>query len=180
MIHSILFCTFLSEPKSSKKLQQKHGVMAIKRKTIHNLVWQKLLPTYKHDINKFPKFCLRKYFQLTYRRVYMILLFFCYFVIISPWKNEYPSPKDVVYTKRMTDWWQMAGNQKSSLELSARVSYKQLRQWMWDKKVIGWKIYSFCLSFIFSPLSFFNFDHIIHVMKLPLIQEMESLQTLLQ
>ena len=95
-------------------------------------------------------------------------------------KVIHPSPKDVVNTKRMTDWWQMADNQKRSLELSARVSYKQLRQWMWDKKVIGWKIYSFCLSFIFSPLSFFNFDHIIHVMKLPLIQEMESLQTLLQ
>ena len=43
--------------------------MAVKRKTIYNLVWQKLLPTYKHDINKFPKFCLRKYFRVTYRRV---------------------------------------------------------------------------------------------------------------
>ena len=48
--------------------------MVVKRKTIHNLVWQKLVPTYRRDINKFPKICIRKYFRLlarrTYRRVY--------------------------------------------------------------------------------------------------------------
>ena len=39
--------------------------MVVKRKTIHNLVWQKLVPSsYRPDINKFPKICLRKYFRL--------------------------------------------------------------------------------------------------------------------
>ena len=35
-----------------------------KKETIHDLVWQKLVPTYRRDINKFPKICLRKYFRL--------------------------------------------------------------------------------------------------------------------
>ena len=36
------FAHLWARSKSSKYLQQKHGVMAVKRKTIHNLVWQKL------------------------------------------------------------------------------------------------------------------------------------------
>ena len=58
------FAHFWARSKSSKYLQQKHGIMAVKRKTIHDLVWQNLVPTYRRDINKFPKICLRKYFRL--------------------------------------------------------------------------------------------------------------------
>ena len=45
--------------------------MAVKRKTIHNLVWQKLVPTYRREINNFPQICLSP----TYRRdVYTVVL----------------------------------------------------------------------------------------------------------
>ena len=37
--------------------------MAVERNTIHNLVWQKLVPTYRRDINKFPNIYLKKHFQ---------------------------------------------------------------------------------------------------------------------
>ena len=42
-------------------LQQKHGVMAVKRQMIHNLVWQNLVPTNWRDINKLTNICLIKY-----------------------------------------------------------------------------------------------------------------------
>ena len=45
--------------------------MAVKRETIHNLVCQKLVPTYWCDINKFPKICPQK-LLLTYRRDILI------------------------------------------------------------------------------------------------------------
>ena len=70
------FAHFWARLKSSKYLQQKHGIMAVKMKTINNLIWQKLVPTYRHDINKFPKIELKKYFDLkarhTYRQVYTV------------------------------------------------------------------------------------------------------------
>ena len=37
--------------------------MAVERNTIHNLVWQKLVPTYRWDINKFPNIYLKKHFK---------------------------------------------------------------------------------------------------------------------
>ena len=57
------FVNFWERLKSSKYFQQKHGVMVVKTKTIHNLVWQNWYRLIG-DINKFPKICLRKYFRL--------------------------------------------------------------------------------------------------------------------
>ena len=52
--------------------------MAVKWKTIHNLVWQKFVLTYGRDINKFPKICLKNTSDLkvrrSYRRVYTVVL----------------------------------------------------------------------------------------------------------
>ena len=70
-IHSILFCTFLSEIEILEIFTTQHGVMAVKRKTIHNFVWQKLVPTYRRDINKFPKILPQKVLP-TYRRDVLI------------------------------------------------------------------------------------------------------------
>ena len=47
--------------------------MAVKRKTIHNLVWQKLVPTYRREINKFTNLPLK--ILPTYRSdVYTVVL----------------------------------------------------------------------------------------------------------
>ena len=69
------FAHFWARSKSSKYLQQKHGLMAVKRKKIHNLDWQKLVLNYRRDINKFPKLASESNSDLkvwpTYRQVYI-------------------------------------------------------------------------------------------------------------
>ena len=57
------FAHFWARSKSSKYIQQKHGIMAVKRKIIRNLVWQKLVMAYRGSFNKFPRICLKKYFR---------------------------------------------------------------------------------------------------------------------
>ena len=53
----------ISERDRNNIYNKKHDVIAVKRKMIHTLVRQKLVPTYRLDINKFPIICLRKYFR---------------------------------------------------------------------------------------------------------------------
>ena len=45
------FAHFWARSKSSKYLQQKHGVMAVKRKTIHNLVMREIFVSRAGDLS---------------------------------------------------------------------------------------------------------------------------------
>ena len=62
--------------------------MAVKRKTIHNFVWQKLVPTYRRDINKFPKICFKNVLP-TYSRDVLIGEYIWYRKGIPNWMGKY-------------------------------------------------------------------------------------------
>ena len=94
------FAQFWARSKSSKYLQQKNGIMAVKRKTIHNLVWQKLVPTNRRDINKFPQICLRKYFRLIgatylYASIYGMHFHYITYSAMSQHKNSCPGGHEI-------------------------------------------------------------------------------------